>query len=204
MDFVNFVGAFVKYFKGDIGDGGVILMRSIGAECPADKKEAFKKFKGQRKISNSLQIEDFPKGSLGKEYADFLQNNHKKEILINHDLAVTDSSHKLFCNRALLMHDMLHYLFGFAFTFEGENALAAFLEAQNEQKCLKYALKGHAIACFVMKPWQYKKIKRGIRRGEHIGKNTPYILDIDFEPLWAMNLDEVKGLLKIPTTKENV
>lgn len=195
MDFKLFAKALYYFVKGEIGESGVYTVRSLGCRCPAEHYESFLAFDGHEVISKNIELNNLPEGSMGKMYIDFLRDNKKKEMIISESLASHHSGHKLFGNRLILIHDLLHFLLEFSFSFEGEIKLNTVLYAQNKQMVMKYTLYNLMITCLLIRPWEYKKIFAARKAGEAIAKKLPYLCNIHFEPFWHLPLDEAKEKL---------
>ncbi|MFY8003617.1 MAG: Coq4 family protein [Chitinophagaceae bacterium] len=200
MQILNTIKAFIAYFSGDIGNGGAILMRAMGARCPKNKEADFIVFEGQKKLSDSINLAEMPEGSLGKEYLAFLERNNMQEIWLKEELANTHSHHKLFCNRVIIIHDFLHFILNLGFNYVDENTLGAFIESQNPQPCLTNGRIGTALTCMIIRPWKIAQIKNAVKKGHSLGKEVTYLFDIDFSQLWHLPLAEVRKQFSIPVT----
>ncbi|MFY8003616.1 MAG: Coq4 family protein [Chitinophagaceae bacterium] len=195
MDFKFFGKAIYYFFKGEIGESGVYMVRSLGCRCPEEHYNSFFAFNGHEVISKNIQLNNLPEGSMGKMYINFLRDNNKKEMIISDFLATHHSGHKLFGNRLILIHDLLHFLLDFSFTFEGEIKLNTVQYAQNKQMVMKCTLYNLIILCLLIRPWEFNKIFAAKKQGEIIAKKLPYLCNIDFTPYWHLPLEEVKEKL---------
>ena len=131
-----------------------------------------------------------PTGSLGREYARFIDDNHLDPDLFQRPAGLPEIPAYV-SQRLRQVHDVWHVLTGIGPDVPGEVALQAFTYAQTG------APLSLLIAVFgsLRFTWAHPAIAKGAISGYRRGKRAAFLPVVRLEDLWAMPLTEVRERL---------
>lgn len=142
------------------------------------------------------------RGTLGREYAEFLGANDLQPFRISADVDPALVRRNIFTARYSLLHDVFHVLTGFDTRWAGELGVWAFVAAQG------YA-GGHwgavVMACLLypfLAPRQIPHLWRNLRLGVRMGRRARTLITVELETMWDRPVDELRAQLGIVPAHE--
>ncbi|MUG96957.1 hypothetical protein F7734_33315 [Scytonema sp. UIC 10036] len=198
FDTIQKIQALEAYRKSDnLGDFAILKSDLFGAK--AEPMVAFKlqQVVGYHPYINLEELSKYPKGTFGREYADYMQANNLKPFNVSAELEEV-AKRNVFALRYVVTHDIFHLLLGFDTSYAGEIGVYAFASSQNYSKSLKISLWLAKLLYPLLAPQQYKDIFDNVKKGIELGKKAEFLLGFRFEEHWAEPINELKirlGLL---------
>ena len=188
----------------------------IRALSGSDLQAGLARFKeteiGERVLKNRLQLRDslreqhlldaLPKGSLGKKYCAFVQEQNlsadglEKADKQSSRSEIADPALKLFASRQRDMHDLWHVVTGYGRDELGEACLLAFTYAQNKNRGVGFIA---LVGCFKLFTKYRFNAARSILQAYRIGKGAAWLPEQDWEGLLADEVNYVRDQLSITT-----
>ena len=188
----------------------------IRALSGSDLQAGLARFKeteiGERVLKNRLQLRDslreqhlldaLPKGSLGKKYCAFVQEQNLSADGLekaNQQISrseIADPDLKLFASRQRDMHDLWHVVTGYGRDELGEACLLAFTYAQNKNRGVGFIA---LVGCFKLFTKYRFNAARSILQAYRIGKGAAWLPEQDWEGLLADEVNYVRDQLSITT-----
>lgn len=163
--------------------------------------------------SDREYLMSLPKGSLGREFLSFMDENLDFYAGYQYDMykdawadAIDSEEKKRFMSRLFACHDFVHLTVGWSRMILGEAHAAAFHSTshQNDSNSFKFLVAvGHikvlATAKDLKTLWMFIK---SIREAKQLSKKIPFIATIDWESMMALPLEEVKK--KIGVSEDDI
>lgn len=133
------------------------------------------------------RLRSLPDGTLGREYARFLDDNGLDPDLFQPPPGLPPLPSYV-AQRARQSHDLWHVLTGFGTDVPGEIGLQAFTHAQ-----MRLPLSAVLVALGVIRwGWRYPRMLPLIRRGRRLGRRAVYFPNVRWEDRWAQPLGQVR------------
>ena len=178
----------------NLGDGAILKADAFGAKANPAIESKLENVVGYHPPIDIETLIQYPKGSLGYEYARHMQENHLKPFNVSPGLEEI-AQRNVFALRYAITHDIFHVLLGFDTSYAGEIGVLAFAQAQNYSPQLNISLALAKIIYPILAPQQVKEIVANIRKGQELGKKAKFLLGVRFEEYWDESLTSVKAEL---------
>ena len=180
-----------------LGDVAVLKFDALSAP-PKGINEKLGALRGYAPGADLATLRQRPPGSLGREYADFLDRNGIELLQMSPGIVerFRDNPYVL---RYTQTHDLHHVLTGFDTGLPGEIGVHAFVGAQGA------GAGGPALLWFarffhpLISPSQARKIWHNIRVGQAMGRRAELVLAQPIESWFEEPLSRVRQRLGIPT-----
>jgi ubiquinone biosynthesis protein COQ4 len=147
------------------------------------------------------QLAKFPKGSLGKEYADFLISRGFKpdDITVANSQDMHGTDEEFVVNYFYKTHDLFHVVTGFGTEFTDELGLQAYYSATGPNTFGIFILALGLLNTFFFARQEKDVRLEAIAAGWRMGRQSSNLFGIDWEPLWAIPLTQVRVNLRLPS-----
>jgi ubiquinone biosynthesis protein Coq4 len=143
-----------------------------------------------------------PPDSLGKSlHQMIIENGYDPEVLDRESISLSELPHALhYLNaRILQMHDVWHLVAGYETTSSNEIAISAFQLAQfGHNYSAMFLAAGMTMSTF-KEPRGFTIIMQIITEAWQHGRETPVMMDIEWEKEWNNSLEEIRATHNIPT-----
>jgi ubiquinone biosynthesis protein Coq4 len=143
-----------------------------------------------------------PKNSLGQSlHQMIIENGYDPEVLDRNSLALSELPHSLhYLNaRILQMHDVWHLVAGYDTTSSNEIAISAFQLAQFGHNYSSMFLAAVMSISTFKEPRGFTLLMQIITEAWQHGRETPVMMDIEWENHWNNSLEEIRSAHDIPT-----
>ena len=178
-----------------LGDVAVLKLDALAAP-PRGLAARLERVRGYAPSQDLAALRELPPGSLGREYARFLDANHISPLVISPHIKQRFHENP-FVLRYTATHDLHHCLLGFDAGLAGEAGVYAFTVAQGA------APGGHGMLWTVrllytlFSPPQARRVWHNIRVGLRQGRAAKLVIAEPIEAWFAEPLDAVRGRLGI-------
>lgn len=145
-----------------------------------------------------------PQGSLGQSlYRMIVDNGYDPEVLDRDAIALSQLPHALhYLNaRILQMHDVWHLVAGYETTSSNEIAISAFQLAQFGHNYSSMFLAAVMAISTFKEPRGFTILMQIINEAWQHGRETPVMMNIEWEQEWNNSLESIRKAHKIPTYK---
>ena len=149
-------------------------------------------------------LSECPKGSLGLSlYRMIVENGYDPEVLDRESIALSQLPHALhYLNaRILQMHDVWHLVAGYKTTSSNEIAISAFQLAQFGHNYSSMFLAAVMAISTFKEPRGFTIVMQIITEAWQHGRESPVMMDIEWEKEWNNSLDEIRTAHQIPIYK---
>ncbi len=152
-------------------------------------------------LQNRERLRELPAGTLGREYARFLDNEGiSAEGLVDaseehvDDAVFLDERARCLSNRLRDTHDLWHVVTGYQRDLFGEHALLAFSYAQTRNPGI-----GFIVVMAAIRRWREgeKEVIPLAWEGYRRGRRAAFFVAADWEGMLEMALDEVREKLRV-------
>lgn len=143
-----------------------------------------------------------PPGSLGKSLHEMIvENGYDPEVLDRESIALSQLPHSLhYLNaRILQMHDVWHLVAGYETTSSNEIAISAFQLAQFGHNYSSMFLAAVMAISTFKEPRGFTILMQIITEAWQHGRDTPVMMDIEWEKEWNNSLPSIRATHNIPT-----
>ena len=143
-----------------------------------------------------------PQGSLGQSlHTMIIDNGYDPEVLDRESLALSQLPHSLhYLNaRILQMHDVWHLVAGYDTTSSNEIAISAFQLAQFGHNYSSMFLSAVMAISTFKEPRGFTILMQIITEAWQHGKDTPVMMDIEWEKEWNNSLESIRMTHNIST-----
>ena len=147
-------------------------------------------------------LADCPPDSLGYAlHRLILDNGYDPEVLARDDIGLGELPHVLhYLNaRILQMHEVWHLVAGYETTSAGEIAISGFQLAQFGHNYSSMFLAAVMTISTFKEPRGFNILMQIIFEGWQHGRQTPYMMDIDWEREWDSSLQDIRTRYGIET-----
>jgi ubiquinone biosynthesis protein COQ4 len=183
-----------------LGDVLVLKLDAL-SDVSEDVKRRLERLRGYAPIVELSLLRDLPGGTLGHEYASFLDANGIKPLAISAPIRerFRDNPYVL---RYTATHDLHHVLTGFDAGLAGEIGVLAFTVAQGSAP-VGYGLLWFARVLYaILSPTQARKIWHNVRVGLALGKRAELVIAARIEAHFEEPLEEVRRKMGIADPRE--
>lgn len=149
-------------------------------------------------------LSECPQGSLGRSlYNMIVENGYDPEVLDRESIALSQLPHSLhYLNaRILQMHDVWHLVAGYETTSSNEIAISAFQLAQFGHNYSSVFLAAVMAISTFKEPRGFTILMQIITEAWQHGRETPVMMDIEWENEWNNSLESIRATHNIPTYK---
>ncbi len=189
--------AILAYKNSDnLGDIAILKSDFFGAKVSSEVTSKLQEVVEYYPVINLNQLSQYPQGSFGREYANYMQANQLKPLNISPELEDI-AKRNLFALRYLVTHDIFHVLLGFDTTYAGEIGVLAFAATQNYSKSLQIGLWLARLLYPILAPQQIKAIFVNLEKGRELGKKADFLLGYRFEDHWEEPINDVRKRLRL-------
>jgi ubiquinone biosynthesis protein Coq4 len=143
-----------------------------------------------------------PQDSLGRSlYNMIIENGYDPEVLNREEIALSELPHALhYLNaRILQMHDVWHLVAGYETTSSNEIAISAFQLAQFGHNYSSMFLAAVMAISTFKEPRGFTILMQIITEAWQHGRETPVMMDIEWEKEWNNSLASIRTAHSIPT-----
>jgi ubiquinone biosynthesis protein Coq4 len=147
-------------------------------------------------------LEHCPPGSLGQSlYRMIIDNGYDLEVLDRNAIALSQLPHALhYLNaRILQMHDVWHLVAGYETTSSNEIAISAFQLAQFGHHYSSMFLAAVLTISTFKEPMGFTILMQIMTEAWRHGRETPVMMNIEWEKEWNNSLDSIRRNHRIPT-----
>ena len=142
-----------------------------------------------------------PETSLGRSlYNMIIENGYDPEVLDRNEIALSELPHSLhYLNaRILQMHDVWHLVAGYETTSSNEIAISAFQLAQFGHNYSSMFLAAVMTISTFKEPRGFTILMQIINEAWQHGRETPVMMDIEWEQEWNHSLEQIRKTHDIP------
>jgi ubiquinone biosynthesis protein Coq4 len=179
-----------------LGDVVVLKLDAFSAP-PGETLRSLERVRGWAPEQDLAILRELPSGSLGREYARFLDANGIEPLEISHDVKerFRDNPYAL---RYTTTHDLHHVLTGFDTGLAGEAGVVAFNVGQGSAPVGRGMLWAIRLIYGLLSPTQARRIWHNIRVGLEMGRRAELVIAEPFESDFELPLGRVRAKLGIP------
>lgn len=192
------IKALFAYKKSEnLGDFAILKADLLGAKVEPEVASKLQQVVGYHPNIDLEKLSKYPKGTLGREYADYMRKNNLKPFNVSPELEDIARQNVL-ALRYVVTHDIFHLLLGFDTSYAGEIGVYAFAAAQNYSKSLKFSLWLAKLLYTILAPQQNQAIFANVQKGFDLGKKAQFLLGYRFEEHWSEPINELRNRLGLP------
>lgn len=179
-----------------LGDVVVLKLDAL-SKPPIDTLRALERVRGYAPKQDLAVLRALPPGTLGREYARFLDANGIEPLVISLDVKERYRENP-YALRYTTTHDLHHVLTGFDTGLAGELGVAAFGVGQRSAPVGPAMLWVARVFYSILSPGQARKIWHNLRVGREMGKRADLVIAEPIESWFEEPLERVRARLKIP------
>jgi ubiquinone biosynthesis protein Coq4 len=183
-----------------LGDVVVLKLDALSAP-PAGVSRALEAVRRYAPSHDLPALRALPAGTLGREYARFLDANGIEPLVISDSVRerFRDNPYAL---RYTTTHDLHHVLAGFDTGLAGEAGVVAFNIGQGSAPGTWRLLWVPRLLWSLLSPTQARKIWHNLRVGQALGKRAKLVIAQPLESWFAEPLSQVRARLGIPDPQD--
>jgi ubiquinone biosynthesis protein COQ4 len=201
MDLTKMFRTFRAYQSGaPLGDVVVLKLDALSAP-PRAVTEKLEAMHGYAPEQDLATLRELPLGTLGREYAIFLDANDIAPLVISPSVRER-FRHEPYALRYTTTHDLHHVLTGFDTGLAGEAGVLAFNVGQGAAPVSRAMLSTVRIVYTLASPTQAAAIANNIRVGLAMGKKAKLVIAEPIESYFEEPLAEVRRRLSIPNPRD--
>lgn len=170
-----------------------ILQISIDKITSTDDGKKFFESKDLVVPKDPQFYQQFPEGSFGKEYYNFL-TTHNLDPRIFPETKVSDDATYLE-HVVRQTHDLWHVVTGFDVSVQGEIGMQAFMAKQLNWPFAMLALAAGCILTLLNEPKKIGQLMSDINRGYILAEQINPLITVDWNQYWTTELSEVQKRL---------
>lgn len=197
MNVSKMIATYRAYRAGaPLGDVVVLKLDALSAP-PASTIRKLERLRGYAPEQKLPILRALPPGTLGGEYARFLDANGIEPLAISAGLRerFRDSPYAL---RYTATHDLHHVLTGFDTGLAGEAGVVAFNVGQGSAPIGRVMLWVVRVLYAIVSPSQARTIWHNVRVGLRLGRRAELVIAEPIESSFEEPLDRVRARLRIP------
>jgi ubiquinone biosynthesis protein COQ4 len=201
MDLVKMLRMFRAYRAGaPLGDVVVLKLDALSAapEGVTAKLEAMRGYAPEPELAT---LRALPPGTLGHEYARFLDANGIAPLAVSADVRER-FRHAPYALRYATTHDLHHVLAGFDTGLAGEAGVLAFNVGQGAAPVSRAMLGVARVVYSLVSPMQARAIANNVRVGLAMGEKAKLVIAAPVESWFEEPLADVRRRLCIPEPRE--
>jgi ubiquinone biosynthesis protein COQ4 len=190
--------ATMRAYRAGAPLGDVVVLKLDALSAPprgiASKLEAVRGYAPPHDLG---ALRSFPVGTLGREYARFLDANGIEPLVIS-DVVKERFRDNPYALRYTTTHDLHHVLTGFDTGLAGEAGVVGFNLGQGSAPGTKALLWGPRLLWSLLSPTQARRIWHNLRVGRELGSRAKLVIAQPLESWFAEPLAQVRAKLGIP------
>ncbi|AUT04506.1 hypothetical protein CLI64_25450 [Nostoc sp. CENA543] len=179
---------------GKFGDFAILKSDLFGAKVAPQIAAKLQPLEGYHPPIDLEKLSQYPLGTFGREYAEYMQANHLQAIAVSPEFEDV-AKRNVFALRYAVTHDIFHVLLGFDTTYAGEIGVLAFAAQQNYSNSLKISLQIAKWLYPLLAPQQKPMILANLKKGQDLGKSIDCLLSYRFEEYWQEPIDKLRKKL---------
>jgi len=183
-----------------LGDVVVLKLDALSA-APKGVTEKLEAMRGYAPEQDLATLRRLPSGTLGREYALFLDANGIAPLVISPGVRER-FRHDPYALRYTTTHDIHHVLAGFDTGLAGEAGVLAFNVGQGAAPVSRAMLSIVRVLYTMASPMQARAIADNVRVGLAMGENAELVIAAPIESDFEEPLVEVRRRLGIPDPRE--
>jgi ubiquinone biosynthesis protein COQ4 len=188
----------IRAYRAGAPLGDVVVMKLDAlASPPAETLRRLEAVHGYAPDQDLEALRELPAGTLGREYARFLDSNGIEPLAISPAVKERFRADP-YALRFTATHDLHHVLTGFDTGLAGEAGVVAFNFAQGSAPIGRAMLWFVRIFYALISPGQARAIRHNIDLGLALGKQAELVIAQPLESLFAEPLAQVRNKLRIP------
>lgn len=197
MDLKKIAATWKAYRAGEpLGD--VVLLKLDAMSAPPEgMNEKLRALRGYAPKHDLVKLRGLPDGTLGREYARFLDRNGIEPIAFSAAL-IERFYENPFVLRYSTSHDIHHVLIGCDAGIAGEAGVFAFTVAQGTAPGGMRMLHWVRVVYPLVTPSQARRVWNNIRVGLELGRQAKLLIALPLESHFEEPLQEVRELLALP------
>jgi ubiquinone biosynthesis protein Coq4 len=188
----------IRAYRAGVALGDVVVMKLDALSTPSERlNRRLEHIRGYAPDHKLSTLRELPAGSLGREYAHFLDANGIEPLEISPAMKMRfrDNPYLL---RYTTTHDLHHVLSGFDAGLAGEMGVFAFNVGQGSAPVGEGTLRFVRVLYALLAPTQARTIWHNIRVGLALGKRAALVIAEPIESSFAEPLSQVRAKLGIP------
>jgi len=188
----------IRAYRSGVALGDVVLLKLDALSAPPRRTlERLERVRGYAPEHELTSLRALPAGTLGREYARFLDANGIEPLVISAEMKARyhDAPYPL---RFTTTHDLHHVLTGFDAGLAGELGVAAFYVGQGSAPLGAAQLQFVRALYSLLSPTQARTIWHNVRVGLELGRRAELVIAQPLESWFAEPLAEVRARLRIP------
>jgi ubiquinone biosynthesis protein Coq4 len=201
MDFGKMLGVLRAYRSGALLGDVVVLKLDALAAAPAGVAKKLEALHGYAPEPELPALRELPQGSLGREYARFLDANGISPLVVSPAVRARFRADP-YALRYTATHDLHHVLAGFDTGLAGEAGVLAFNVGQGAAPVSRAMLAVVRVLYTMVSPMQARAIANNVRVGLAMGKNAELVMGSPLESWFEEPLATVRARLGIPDPRE--
>lgn len=180
-----------------LGDVVVLKLDALSAP-PASTIRKLERVRGYAPEQELPVLRELAPGTLGREYARFLDGNGIQPLVISAEMRerFRDNPYSL---RYAATHDLHHVLTGFDTGLAGEAGVVAFNVGQGSAPIGSLMLSVSRVVYAILSPGQARTIWHNVGVGLRMGREAELVIAEPIESYFAEPLDQVRARLRIPS-----
>jgi ubiquinone biosynthesis protein Coq4 len=181
----------VRAFRAGAPFGDVAVLKIDAFSPPRGIASKLERVRGYAPEQNLLALRGLPEGTLGREYARFLDANGILPLVISPGVKerFRDNPYAL---RYTTTHDLHHVLTGFDAGLAGEAGVYAFTVAQGSAPGGRALLHFARVVWSILSPTQARRIWHNIRIGTELGRTAALLIAQPIESYFEESLSDVR------------
>jgi ubiquinone biosynthesis protein Coq4 len=182
--------------------GDVVVLKLDALSAPPERTlRRLERVRGYAPKQDLPALRALPPGTLGREYARFLDANGIEPLVVSADVKerFRDVPYAL---RYTTTHDLHHVLTGFDTGLAGEIGLVAFNVGQGSAPVGRALLRAVRVLYSILSPSQARRIWHNVRVGLEMGGRADLVIAEPVESWFEEPLDRVRARLRIPDPAE--
>jgi ubiquinone biosynthesis protein COQ4 len=200
MNLKKMLATYRAYRAGvPLGDVVVLKLDALSSP-PAGIARQLEAVRGYAPVQDLSLLRSLPAGTLGREYARFLDANGIEPLVISADVRerFRDNPYAL---RYTTTHDLHHVLSGFDTGLAGELGVVAFNVGQGSSPVSRAMFRFARVLYSILSPTQARRIWHNARVGLELGRRAALVIAQPIEDSFAEPLGQVREKLGIPDPK---
>jgi ubiquinone biosynthesis protein Coq4 len=179
-----------------LGDVVVLKMDALSAP-PKSTLRRLERVRGYAPAQDLAALRALPPGSLGREYARFLDANGIEPLVVSAEVKerFRDNPYAL---RYTATHDLHHVLTGFDAGLAGEVGVVAFNLGQGSAPIGRAMLWAARVLYSLLSPSQARRIWHNARVGRELGRRAELVIALPIEDWFHEPLEQARARLRIP------
>jgi ubiquinone biosynthesis protein COQ4 len=202
MNVSKLIATYRAYRAGEpLGDVVVLKLDAL-SDPPASTVRKLERVRGYAPEQNLPSLRALPPGTLGREYARFLDANGIEPLVISAGVRerFRDDPYPL---RYTVTHDLHHVLTGFDTGLAGEAGVVAFNVGQGSAPIGRAMLWAVRLLYAIVSPSQARMIWHNIGVGLGLGRRAELVIAEPIEAHFEESLARVRAQLRIPDPRSS-